>query len=446
MAAAVFLKDNNYSVLVFEKETNIGGHCNTYYFTPPKEGDVNFVDLGVQEFQDTDFDNAAGLGTWTLSSKAFVERFAKSGIVPFNITAQNAPTYGMDLNHGIPLGPNPLPVLPPGPDFAAASEALFGYLSQYPWLNTADIPEQVPEDMLIPFSEFIAKYNLTALTDAFFIPILFHGGLGDFSKLTSLYALLNLSPSILALFNPQTSSAAGFSAAEGCADLYSGIEEYLGKENVIRNANTFRVNRDEDGKVTMMVKIDGAIAVGVTCSSLIIAFPETLESLRFMDLDYAEFEVFKHVATRNYYDFAANVSGPLADQPFNFANVNVESSSSLPTSPSVIGAGRSLPYGPIAGLAFADHDVCFDEMETIIKAQMAEVPPYLFTAVVLVANKHVFQPHFNAQAIKDGVYNALTALQGHKHTYWLSALVGYADSTVLWQKAYTLVQTYFPKK
>ena len=446
MAAAAFLKDNNYSVLIFEKEANIGGHCNTYYFTPPKKGDINWVDLGVQIFQDTDFDNSAGFGSWTLSSRTFVERFAKSGVVPFNLTAENLPTYGMDLNHNIPLGPSPLPTPPPNPDFAEAYGTLFNYLTQYPWLNTADIPQEVPEDMLLPFSEFIAKYNLASLVDTLFTPIAFRGGLGDYFKLTSLYVLLILSPSNIALLNPSTSSASGFYPAEGCADLYSGIEEYIGKENVIRSARTRQVNRGSDGKVTMRVSISGARAVAVTCSSLIIAFPETLESLRFMDLNYAEFEVFKHVTTKSYYDFAANITGPLADQSFNFVNVNTEGTHSLPSSPSVISASRSANYGPLAGLAFADHETCSYEMESVIKSQMAEVPAYLFNASVFLINKHVFLPHFSAHAIKEGVYNALAALQGHKSTYWLSALVGYADSTVLWQKAYTLVQTYFPKK
>ena len=35
MASSVFLKDNGYSVLVFEKETQTGGHCNTQYFSVP---------------------------------------------------------------------------------------------------------------------------------------------------------------------------------------------------------------------------------------------------------------------------------------------------------------------------------------------------------------------------------------------------------------------------
>ena len=444
MAAAAFLKDNGYSVLVFEKEANIGGHCNTYYFTPPEKGDTNWVDLGVAIFQDTDFDNSAGYGKWTLSSRTFVERFAKSGVVSYNILEDTAPTYGIDLNHDIPLGPNPLPVPPPSHNFTVAYQVLLEYVSQYPWLNTADIPQEVPEEMLLPFSEFIARYNLGPLTDSIFRRALFEGGLGDFSKLTSLYALLNLSPSILAVFNPQISAAAAFYPAEGCADLYSGIEDYLGKENVIRNAKTFQVVRGSD-QVTMKVSIEGVKAV-FTCSSLIISFPETLESLRFMDLDYSEYEVFKHVTTRNYYDFAANVTGPLANQSFGILNINTESSISFPTFPSVLGASRNIPFGPIAGYAFADNEICFDEMVGLIKSQLAEVPPYLFTAAVVQVNQHVFQPHFSAQAIKDGVYNALAKLQGHKNTYWLSALVGYADSTVLWQKAYTLVQTNFPKK
>ena len=131
MAAAVFLKDNGYNVLVFEKEASIGGHCDTLYFTPPAEGDINWADLGVRVFQNTDFDNLAGLGSWTLSSVSFVERFAGK-VVPLNVSHQlNLPTYGMDLNNNVSLGVNPLPVAPTSPDFIIAFETLYGYLSQY---------------------------------------------------------------------------------------------------------------------------------------------------------------------------------------------------------------------------------------------------------------------------------------------------------------------------
>ena len=445
MAAAAFLKDNNYSVLVFEKEANIGGHCNTFYFTPPDGGKVNWVDLGVREFQNTFFDNQAGYGNWTLDSVAFVKRFAKSGVVPLEIAA-GIPTYGMDLNHNIYLGSNPLPQPQPGPEFALAFEALYAYVSQFPWLNTADIPEEVPEELLIPFSDFIVKYNLSALNDVVFTPVLFNGGLGYYSKLTTIYALLNLSPSILALFNPTTTSLAGFNPAEGCADLYAGIEEYIGKENVIRNANTHRVDRSRNGEVKLRVSIDGAKAVSVSCNHLIIAFPETLESLHFMDLDFAEYEVFKHVLTRSYYDFAVDVTGPLENTTFSFANVNAVDEGAFPSSPAVLSFERMIPYGPLAGVAFAEPSVCPYEVESVIRAQIKEIPDSLFTADVVALNRHVFQPHFTAEAIRSGVYNSLAALQGFKNTYWLSALVGYADSTVLWQKAFTLVANKFPKK
>ena len=165
-----------------------------------------------------------------------------------------------------------------------------------------------------------------------------------------------------------------------------------------------------------------------------------------MDLDDAERDVFQHVRTRNYFDFAADVTGPLENAQFAFDNVNTKSNDSLPNFPSVIYAYRAVPYGPLTGLAFSEYEMSRSEMESLIKAQMAEVSPLLFTADVIEVNKHVFQPHFDPHAIKKGVYNALAALQGHRGTYWLSALNGYAGSTVLWQKAYTLVQNHFPKK
>lgn len=145
---------------MLEKESRIGGHCDTDYFTTPKAG---YIDLGVQIFTDTAFDNASGFGTWNLSSRAFAQRFLPAdGILPDTLPlSSQSNSFAADFLHGIFLGP--VTPSPPSQDFLIAFDKLFGILSQYPWLETADFPDPIPPALLVPFDYFIYTNNLTAL-------------------------------------------------------------------------------------------------------------------------------------------------------------------------------------------------------------------------------------------------------------------------------------------
>ena len=102
MSAAAFLKDKYYNVVVIEKSSKYGGHCDTEYFHPTNSSNSDWIDIGVQIYQDIMYDNAAHFGTWTLDSRAFVSRFAKSGVYPY-ASDQATTIFGIDFKQGIPL-------------------------------------------------------------------------------------------------------------------------------------------------------------------------------------------------------------------------------------------------------------------------------------------------------------------------------------------------------
>jgi hypothetical protein len=451
MSAAVFLKDKYYDVLVLEKESVIGGHCDTDYFTPPTPGQPGYIDLGVQVFTDTAFDNASGFGQWNLSSRAFAQRFLPAdGILP-NILPLSTQSniYLADFLHGIFLGPQPPPT-PPTPDFIAAFDTLFGIVASYPWLETADFPDPIPSALLIPFDQFIFINNLTALSSVFY-GSLYIGGMGNFSELTTLYALQNLRRGILLL---NTVQAAGFRINNGCRAIYNGMTTYLGgQQNVVVNANVLTVDRPagpSNRPTRLLVQINNSYTL-VKCRKLIVSFPQLLSNLQFMDLRQPEIDLFSQVQVRNYYDVKVNISGPITMQPsaepwWTLGNIDVNPPGSLSPFPTVMGMKRDLNYGPGAGYAFDDGNLSTADMTTIIQQTLARIN---FAGILNVSfvdtDHHQFQAHFTLSSLAQSPtpYTRFDALQGQTHTYWTGALRSFAETSNIWQKTYNLINQYF---
>jgi hypothetical protein len=69
-SAAVFARDRNLTVALFESDSLLGGHCDTVKVTPPAPGYPDWIELGVQIVPDTALANAAldgaGQGRWSV--------------------------------------------------------------------------------------------------------------------------------------------------------------------------------------------------------------------------------------------------------------------------------------------------------------------------------------------------------------------------------------------
>ena len=138
--AAHKLLDTNKSVIVVEKEAVTGGNTNTYY--DPATGAP--VDYGVLVWHNNDL------------VKKFFSRF---NIAIFNtLTATAAPslTDYVDFRTGKLVSD----YVPQDP--TAALQGYYALLQQYPYLEKGfELPDPVPEELLLPFGQFIKKHNLT---------------------------------------------------------------------------------------------------------------------------------------------------------------------------------------------------------------------------------------------------------------------------------------------
>lgn len=451
-AAAVFLKDRNKTVCLFERDSTLGGHCDTFNITGAPAGAPYWHDLGVSVYTNTTFMNASGFGQWKLGTDKYFARFLPaSAIVPidFSDSTASTPVFPADLQHGLPL-PNP----PPTPAEQAAIGAAVTRLAtivatRYPWLSQAGFyPDPIPAELLGTFSAFIRDNDLTPLEGTLFAQLLFNGGMGSFDKLTALYALQNLHLGIIALFQP---TKGGIVIQGGCGRLYDAIRAYLGS-SVYLNSQVIvaaRPLQGASGPITIVVRnvSDPRDVDTFQVGSLIVAIPQTIENLVKIGLDFEEYSAFAAVDTRDYFAIEFNVAGPLAaNGSFQVANRDVVNANTLPTPPTLLSVQRDLPYGPANGWASSDNYITDAAMLAVVNDRLSKMPAsYLTSVSVTRFIRHVFQPHFpvSALAASPNPYNTIASLQGRRNTYYIGALMSFAETAKVLETTYRLIDQRF---
>lgn len=445
MSAAAFLKQNGYSVVVLENSDVIGGHCNTYRFK--YNGQDYWVDPGVQYFPNTTSANEAGYGPWTINSVEFVQRFAGlNSVIAVNLFNSTAPTYAADFANGISYGQQ-IPQ-PPTPEFLEALERLMIILSEYPWLDLANFPDPIPSKLLVTFSEFITTNQLQPLVSSIFNPALFGGGLGDYDKLTALYAIQNLAPTILRVF---IASQASFEIRNGCLSVYEGIRDYLGTNNVLVNAHVISTIRPHDGTIILNGYINKPLSTfNYECGKLIVSFPQVLSRMLFLQLDTTEINIFRNVQQRYFFDAVVDVQGPITvDQSYDLGNVNLNTVYDTPFLPAITSMVRNLPFGPSQLTSYSNTYISNNEMLQIVNHQLNNVPHSLIhESNVIAFNHHIFQPHFSVSSLSTSPtpYTKLENLQGYRGTYYIGALKDFALSVLLWDSSLRFISEHFPSK
>jgi len=185
-----------------------------------------------------------------------------------------------------------------------------------------------------------------------------------------------------------------------------------------------------------------------TCGSVIVAFPQVVENMKFMDLDVTEIELFSQVEYNLYYDGIANPTGPApSNGSYNFVTWNQKNPFLQATYPAVIEVYRDLPYGPTAIYASSPNPLTSKQIEAVVKKNLANLPTSLITEANFdYLNEHIYLPHPTTFSLQQApnFYTRLNDLQGKRKTYYTGALVTYAGSYLCWEQAYRLVNKFFP--
>ncbi len=229
--AAIKSKDLGKSVVVVEQQNRLGGHTKTYIDPTTKQP----IELGVAEYEDIP------------PVRAFFARFGVP-LYQFNYTTPGITSEDADFTTGKVATPKP------GGDLVAAWKAFQTQVAKYPTLfySLDDVPHPVPADLLLPFGEFIRKYNLEAA-----VPYLslYGQGWGNFTTLPTLLAVKYFPPFFwdpASLFGQPSSTPAALAAKDNSL-IYDKATQELGR-NVLLSSTVLSMDRNGHDKVTVTVQ------------------------------------------------------------------------------------------------------------------------------------------------------------------------------------------------
>lgn len=298
-------------------------------------------------------------------------------------------------------------------------------------------PEDIPEDLLLPFGEFATKYGLeAAMPQMFQVP---GPGVPDWTGAPTLHVMQVFgAPMARAL----TGASPTFTPTENDnTELYRRIQELLG-DNVLYSSMVMDAKRDDNG-VRLTVNGPNGQKTIVEAERLLIAYEPTLDGTKRLDLDEAESSVFGKWSYSKV--FAGIVRHP--SLPTNISLVNTLPGAApdnylvFPKSPILARFDyMGAPSDLFRVLIIGDEDLNLDgaqalvrnSLENLIEAGTLEegaIEDLVFEAFVDHGPMHL---RASVEDIAEGFIQDLYSLQGHRSTWYTGAGFSVQFTTILW--------------
>lgn len=413
--AAVRLQKEGHSVALIEKKGRLGGHVDTYR----DAGTGAAFDYGVTVYAN-------------ISAVTDYFEYLDVPLVSVPAAASNQILYTNFKTDGKAVAP---PSTLAWTNQTALGMALVGYLQQqgqYPFIdNGFDLPDPVPEDLLLPWGEFLEKHSLQALANVAFMYL---QGMGNILAQPTLYVMKYLTQRTV---NTILGAGPSFlsSGSNGNQALYDAALTALGADAFL-DSSVVAISRTTDG---VRVVFDTPTGLQTVCAKkLVVAIPPTLANLQALHLDLTEDEtnLFGQFNNSYYWDAVLRVSGIPASTAFQ--TIDLDAPHAIPSLPG------TYTFTPVDGLGLytawygspsylSDDEVREAMLGDLNKAAVANgfnltTPPTFETL-----NNHApFQLTVSTGAIRDGFYADAGALQGETSTWWTGAAWQAPDSSDIW--------------
>lgn len=311
----------------------------------------------------------------------------------------------------------------------------------------------VPEALAVPALQWLTENNFTALAVLIVDPVALYG-YGDISIVPILYIMQYMSPDVVLAF-------AGLHSVY-FVDFHAVWEQWAAKyiKGTI-NTSTNITGIDRSGKYIKLSYANqgekgpshdsgwGWIApwgykdkdCWQPCSSLVLAFPPTLENLQAAGLDLTEDEhtVFGPVGVHNYYSSAVEFEG----LPFGVSYIgasNISAAQPPPNDGQPVAALRLhensnivtwWSWGPYR--VYQDISTAYDLLKTTL-SRINKDPRNATAASAPVTDEDIYAfrkwdyfPHYDSQQLAQGYFAKFNALQGQKKTYYASGFNGFEN-------------------
>jgi hypothetical protein len=412
--AAISLKDKGKSVVVIEQKGRLGGHTETY--TDPATNIPQ--DYGVLIFHNIS------------SVRNYFNRFN----IPLAANSFAGPAR---TDYNLRTGERINVTQPSNEAVGAAFAKYAGILAQYPQLDQGMfLPSPVPEDLSMPFGDFVTKYGLEALVPTMFAT---NQGAGNF-----LTAPMVENERVNGLSLVQQISTNGYitTARHNNSELYGKAQaELLSANSLLLSSEVIQSVRTDIG-VELVVKTPTGPKL-ILAKKLLITIPPRLEFLQPFSLESQERSVFSKFLNTGYYvGLLKNTGIPSDVSIFNSA---LDTPYNLPPLPgayviqaTAIPGVISIYYGSPQSkdtLPIPDATIKADMIASLKKLQAAN--PGTFNATepefVVYTSHAPFYLQATEEDVETGIYDQLNALQGLRSTFWSGAAFRAQDSSMLWK-------------
>lgn len=299
-------------------------------------------------------------------------------------------------------------------------------------------PDSIPEDLLLPFVDFVEKYGIAAAVPQTWDATTM--GLGDTMNEPTIWVMqASTTPMIKALLGQ---AAAAVPASGRLYDLYEAVANFLGKD-VLYSSTVTSTTRQDRGNVFLTVKNAAGKTSCIKAKRLVIACQPTPENLAPFSVDATEKAVFDKMAFTTVY------TGILR-HPSLQTLTNSLSRSAAPGTLNYTVFPDAPQVGSIAYIGGTEDLFQFtavgtenDTTESIQAVIANSINAMITSGVLPVSNGTVefvkFADHgkmhtrFSADTLRTGIVQKQVALQGHRSTFYTGAAFSAPFSTVLWE-------------
>lgn len=325
--------------------------------------------------------------------------------------------------------------VPPDPNLTTYA----ALLAKFPYLEAGfDLPDPVPEDLHLSFGNFAKKYNLGGFVN---FAAIFSQGVGDILNLPTIYVLKGIGFSILQ--NLQT----GFltTARHNNHELYDKALGKLGHDAWL-NSSVVAIDRNRSGqfaKILVQTPTGGKKLFLV--KNILINIPPLLQNLKHFDLNEEKVSLFSKFKYTSYYTavlrsnnnvfFPANLSlqGIDPSQPYDIAKLPKVYSFSPTGYPGLTNV-KYISAEPLPLERVKADIIGTAKLSTVNNNSAGNVSNNNNKFEVAVLSAHSpFELRVDANAIRDGYYKKLYALQGKAKFWYTGAAFHTHDSSLLWQ-------------
>lgn len=399
--AAIQLHDANKTVAVIERTGKLGGHADSYY---GPNGSV--FNVGVQIFYDI---------------PVVTDYFARHGVPLFTApTNAAATTINADFSLGVAAPAANVSTTEIGIAIQRYTEYLAANFSTvYPGYY---LPDPVPEDLYMPWGDFMSKYGLSAIANL----------INSYIQPAEAWKEPALFPLKLLSLDPLQGITSGFKVTRDVNDLYRSAASILG-DSVLYNSTVTTLCRSDSG-VEAIVQTSSGVK-RIVAKKLMVTTPPVSDNFEGWDLGDEETELFDKFISQQYYAGVVRNSGlPQA----TLQNVGFTTPFNIPVLPALFNVVPTGFQDNTSVVYYTAHERVEPEA---VKADTVATLERLAAGGVIGESETEFlelfdHPHVRMYVsgadVRDGFYSRLYALQGQRNTYWTGAAWVTQASSPIW--------------